>query len=111
MRTIEVEPGTSVEVHVNRVSGALGRGTMLLVHGLGVHAESRYMRWSATQALEREWNVVRLNLRNCDGTEDDPVVPIESFELYQTPAGHPVRCEYSLSSGHVGFGHRGEPRY
>ena len=275
VRTIEVEPGTSVEVHVSKVSecapGVVSRGTVLLVHGLGGHAESRYMRRSATQALERGWDVVRLNLRNCGGTEalastlynagqsddigavlaaldveglsrpfgvvsfslgagqvllhageageecaadaivavnppvdleatrqsmqrasntlyhlrytrslcqlvdrirvlrpvegpvaqwwrirsvyvfdqlftihgtphttvedyyaaaspgpllgsvttptlilaseDDPVVPVESFEPYQTPVGHPVRFEYPSSGGHVGFWHRSEPRY
>jgi predicted alpha/beta-fold hydrolase len=77
VRHVEVEPGTSVEVHVNRATGgpsggargARGRGTVLLVHGLGGHAESRYMRRTATQALERGWDVARLNLRNCGGTE------------------------------------------
>ncbi len=252
-------------------SGRVARGTVLLVHGLGGHAESRYMRRSATQALDRGWDVVRLNLRNCGETEalastlynagqsddigavlealeveglpqpfgvvsfslgagqvllhageageecaadaivavnppvdleatrqsmqrasntlyhlrytrslcqlvdrirvlrpvqgpaarwwrirsvyvfdqlftihgtthatvedyyaaaspgpllgsvttptlilaslDDPVVPVESFAPYQTPAGHPVRFEYPSSGGHVGFWHRSEPRY
>lgn len=45
------------------------RGTLLLVHGLGGSAESGYMRRTAAQAHARGWTVVRINLRNCGGTE------------------------------------------
>jgi hypothetical protein len=35
----------------------------------GGHAKSRYIRQSATQALDRGWDVERLNLWNCGGIE------------------------------------------
>lgn len=42
---------------------------MLLVHGLEGSCESTYMRWMARAALEAGFDVVRLNVRNCGGTE------------------------------------------
>ena len=45
------------------------RGTVLVVHGLGGSARSRDAVRTAEQALARGWNVARVNLRNCGGTE------------------------------------------
>ena len=65
---VPVAPGTAVRLVINRPRGT-PRGTVLLIHGLGGSAESPYMRRSARAALERGWIAVRMNLRNCGGTE------------------------------------------
>jgi predicted alpha/beta-fold hydrolase len=68
--TIDVSVGTATKVRI-MVSFPAGarRGTLLLVHGLGGSAESGYMRRTAAVAHARGWAVVRINLRNCGGTE------------------------------------------
>lgn len=65
---VEVGPGSSVLLLVNLPAGA-PRGTLLLVHGMGGCADSSYMRDTAREALARGWVVLRVNLRNCGGTE------------------------------------------
>ena len=42
---------------------------MLLLHGLEGSSEAHYMRGVADKAWAAGWNVVRLNQRNCGGTE------------------------------------------
>ena len=46
-----------------------GQATVLLVHGLEGCSESHYMRGIASKAYRAGMNVVRLNQRNCGGTE------------------------------------------
>ncbi len=65
---IPVADASSVRVHVARPRGP-ARGTLLLVHGMGGSAESSYMRRTASMALARGWIAVRMNCRNCGGTE------------------------------------------
>lgn len=43
--------------------------TLLLLHGLEGSSEAHYMRGMADKAWSRGFNVVRLNQRNCGGTE------------------------------------------
>jgi len=43
--------------------------TLLLLHGLEGSSEAHYMRGIADKAWAAGWNVVRLNQRNCGGTE------------------------------------------
>ena len=64
---VGVAPGTAVRVLLHRPPEA--RGTIVMLHGLGGSAESRYMRRSGRLALARGWAVARVNLRNCGGTE------------------------------------------
>ncbi|MGC1781722.1 MAG: alpha/beta fold hydrolase [Acidobacteriaceae bacterium] len=45
------------------------RITLLLVHGLEGSSESQYMLGNATKAWRAGWNVIRMNMRNCGGTE------------------------------------------
>ena len=45
------------------------RPTLILIHGLEGCSESHYMRGIATKAWRAGLNVVRLNQRNCGGTE------------------------------------------
>ena len=41
---------------------------------------------------------------------DDPIVRLDSFAPYRTPAGHPVQFEHPSSGGHCGYWQRGTPR-
>lgn len=66
-RYFDTEPGVRVLAKINDQSG---RRTLLCVHGLTSCTEARYMLSLASLALERGWNVVRLNVRNCGGTEE-----------------------------------------
>ncbi len=43
--------------------------TMLLVHGLEGSSQSQYMLGNAEKAWRAGWNVIRMNMRNCGGTE------------------------------------------
>jgi hypothetical protein len=65
---VPVAAGTHVRIVVTLPPTA-ARGTLLAIHGLSGSAESGYMRRTAVQAHARGWAVVRLNLRNCGGTE------------------------------------------
>lgn len=65
---VPVARSSAVQLEINHPQGR-SRGTLLLVHGMGGSAESGYMRRTAVPALERGWTVVRMNLRNCGGTE------------------------------------------
>ena len=67
-RIVEVEPGSRIRVLIARPAGK-ARGTVTMIHGLGGCADSRYLRRTARIALARGWVVVRVNLRNCGGTE------------------------------------------
>jgi predicted alpha/beta-fold hydrolase len=45
------------------------RMTMLLLHGLEGSSQSQYMLGNADKAWRAGWNVIRMNMRNCGGTE------------------------------------------
>lgn len=47
----------------------LGAPVLVLVHGLEGSSDSQYMRGIAEKVLRRGFHVVRLNQRNCGGTE------------------------------------------
>lgn len=66
---IETEPGTTVLVRCSWHEDRERRPTALIVHGLEGSDESCYMRGTAEKAFAAGWNAVRLNLRNCGGTE------------------------------------------
>jgi uncharacterized protein len=46
-----------------------GRDTVLLVHGLEGSSNSQYVRGNSARFYAAGWNVVRMNMRNCGGTE------------------------------------------
>ncbi len=68
-REFETEPGTRIrgECHWQPVPGE--RPTLVLVHGLEGSSDSGYMLGLAERAFRAGWNAVRLNQRNCGGTE------------------------------------------
>ncbi len=71
---VEVDPadGSRVRCDVSWQPEAV-RGTRLtvvLVHGLEGSSNSGYVRGLSARAWAEGWNVVRMNMRNCGGTED-----------------------------------------
>lgn len=43
--------------------------TLMIVHGLEGSSDSKYVIGTGSKAWQRGWNVVRMNIRNCGGTE------------------------------------------
>lgn len=68
-REFEVEPGTRLRGYCHWQVEPCQRPTLVLVHGLEGSCESGYMRGLAERAFAAGWNAVRLNQRNCGGTE------------------------------------------
>lgn len=69
-RLFEVEPGVRLLARCRRHEGTDERVTVLLVHGLGGSADAPYVLGAARQAFRAGAEVIRLNQRNCGGTED-----------------------------------------
>lgn len=68
-RLFRTSENVEVLAHINRPSPGGGQGTIVAVHGLTGSSESSYMRALARAALDRGLRVIRLNVRNCGGTE------------------------------------------
>lgn len=68
-RLIEVEPGIKVLAHCHWQSDRRNALTALIVHGLEGSSESEYMLGIAAKGLALGMNIVRMNQRNCGGTE------------------------------------------
>ena len=68
-RYVAVSPDTQVLAHCHWQADRAGALTVILLHGLEGSSESHYMRGMAEKAWRRGFNVVRLNQRNCGGTE------------------------------------------
>lgn len=68
-RYFDVAPDARVLAHCNWQPDKTARPTMLLLHGLEGSSEAHYMRGMADKAFALGFNVVRLNQRNCGGTE------------------------------------------
>lgn len=68
-RFFEVEPGTQVRAECHWRENPRGHATIVLLHGLEGSSESGYMLGIAEKAWLSGFNVVRLNQRNCGGTE------------------------------------------
>ncbi len=68
---VDAATGSRVLCHCNwqpeEVRGA--RMTLLLLHGLEGSSQSQYMLGNADKAWRAGWNVIRMNMRNCGGTE------------------------------------------
>jgi uncharacterized protein len=68
-REFETEPGTRILAKCHWQERPRERPTLVLVHGLEGSSDSGYMRGLAQRAYGAGWNAVRLNQRNCGGTE------------------------------------------
>jgi len=68
-REFETEPGTRIRGECHWQATPQERPTLVLVHGLEGSCESGYMLGLAERAFAAGWNAVRLNQRNCGGTE------------------------------------------
>ncbi len=68
-REFETEPGTRIRGECHWQAAPRERPTLVLVHGLEGSSQSGYMLGLAERAFAAGWNAVRLNQRNCGGTE------------------------------------------
>src|SRR5207245_6720060 len=68
-RLFEVEPGTRLLARCHWQRGPQRHPALVLVHGLEGSSESRYMLGIAELAFVAGFSVLRLNQRNCGGTE------------------------------------------
>jgi predicted alpha/beta-fold hydrolase len=68
-RLIEVEPGVRVLCHCHWQPARQNALTVLIVHGLEGSSDSQYMLGVAAKGLAAGMNVIRMNQRNCGGTD------------------------------------------
>src|SRR5829696_6095887 len=68
-RFFDVGPDSRVLAHCNWQPDRSSAPTLLALHGLEGSSEAHYMRGLAEKAFTAGFNVVRLNQRNCGGTE------------------------------------------
>ena len=69
-RDFATEPGTHVRGDCHWQPAPRSHPTLVIVHGLEGSSESGYARGTAEKAWLVGFNVVRLNQRNCGGTEN-----------------------------------------
>jgi len=69
-RLIHVEPGVQVLCHCHWQLERSSRTTLIIVHGLEGSTESQYVIGTGSKAWRAGMNVVRMNMRNCGGTEN-----------------------------------------
>ncbi|HEY6902901.1 MAG TPA: alpha/beta fold hydrolase [Candidatus Acidoferrales bacterium] len=68
-RLFEVEPRTQLRGHCNWQAEPRKHPTLLLVHGLEGSSDSAYIAGCAEKGFVAGLNVIRMNQRNCGGTE------------------------------------------
>jgi predicted alpha/beta-fold hydrolase len=68
-RFFDVAADSRVMARCHWQPDAASKPTVLLLHGLEGSSDAHYMRGIAAKAWQRGFNVVRLNQRNCGGTE------------------------------------------
>ncbi len=68
-RLFDVEPGTQVRGECHWQKDPRAHSTIVILHGLEGSSESGYMLGTAEKGFAAGFNVVRLNQRNCGGTE------------------------------------------
>jgi len=68
-RLFDVEPGTQLSGHCHWQAEPEKRPTLVLVHGLEGSSDSAYILGCAEKSWVAGFNVIRLNQRNCGGTE------------------------------------------
>jgi len=68
-RLVEVERDVRVLLKCRWQTDRLKAPTLLIMHGLEGSSESLYVVGTSRKAFESGFNVVRMNMRNCGGTE------------------------------------------
>ncbi|HJQ70110.1 MAG TPA: alpha/beta fold hydrolase [Blastocatellia bacterium] len=68
-RYFDVAAGVQVLAHCSWQPDRQARPTLLTLHGMEGSTESSYMLGTAEKALGARFNAIRLNMRNCGGTE------------------------------------------
>ena len=68
-RLIEVERGVKVLCHCHWQSDRENALTVVIVHGLEGSSDSQYMQGIVAKGMAAGMNVVRMNQRNCGGTD------------------------------------------
>ena len=68
-RLFQVEPEVQVLCHCHWQAERQSALTLMIVHGLEGSSDSQYVIGTGSKAWDRGWNVVRMNVRNCGGTE------------------------------------------
>lgn len=68
-RLIHVEPEVQVLCHCHWQAERANATTIIIVHGLEGSGESQYVIGTGSKAWRAGMNVVRMNMRNCGGTE------------------------------------------
>jgi predicted alpha/beta-fold hydrolase len=68
-RLFEVEPDSRVLGRCRWQTNRMQHPTLVMWHGLEGSAASAYMLTTAAKIFQRGFNVVRMNIRNCGGTE------------------------------------------
>ncbi len=68
-RLIQVEPEVQVLCHCHWQAERPSALTMIIVHGLEGSSDSQYVIGTGSKAWRAGMNVVRMNMRNCGGTE------------------------------------------
>jgi predicted alpha/beta-fold hydrolase len=69
-RLIQVEPGVRVLCRCHWQQDRERATTLVIVHGLEGSTESQYVIGTGSKAWRAGMNVVRMNMRNCGGTEN-----------------------------------------
>jgi uncharacterized protein len=69
-RLFETETGTKVRAECHWQNAPAQHSTLVILHGLEGSCESGYVRGTAERAWVAGFNVIRLNQRNCGGTEN-----------------------------------------
>jgi uncharacterized protein len=69
-RLFETEPGTKVRADCHWQKSPAEHATLILLHGLEGSSDSGYMLGTADKAFYAGFNVLRMNQRNCGGTDD-----------------------------------------
>ena len=68
-RLFVVEPGSRVLARCRWQPNRAGHATLVMWHGMEGSTESAYMLTTAEKAYRAGFNVVRVNVRNCGGTD------------------------------------------
>jgi len=68
-RLFEIDRDTRVLAHCHWQDGPAAHPTLVVLHGLEGSSDAHYMKGIADKGFRRGFNVVRLNQRNCGGTE------------------------------------------